>query len=85
MVSDIPTIARKREKLESLHADDITIAQAMWVFELQSSTPIHLRIQRGQLSAAKVMGEWLIDVQSVHNYLNKLNKEFKKEFRRGQS
>lgn len=78
MVSDIPTIARKREKLESLKADDITIAQAMWVFDLQSPSPIKLRIQRGQLTAAKVMGEWLIDVKSIHSYLTKLNKAFKR-------
>ena len=78
MESDIPTIARKREKLESLHADDITIAQAMWVFDLQSPSPIKLRIQRGQLTAAKVMGEWLIDVKSIHNYLTKLNQAFKR-------
>lgn len=78
--TDMPTVARIRERLASLGTDDITISQAVWVFGLSSSAPIRLRIDRGEISAAKMMGEWRIDVASVHAYLTKINKQFNKEF-----
>lgn len=76
--SDMPTVARIRERLKELGGDDITIDQAVWVFGVATPAPVRLRIDRGELSAAKVMGEWRIDVQSIHNYLNKVNQQFNK-------
>ena len=76
--SDMPTVARIRERLDSLGSADITMAQAVWVFGVATYAPIYLRIERGEIAAAKVMGEWQIDVQSIHNYLNKVNQQFNK-------
>ena len=59
--ADMPTVARIRERLVSLGTDDITMTQAVWVFGVSTKTPIVSRIERGELAAAKVMGEWLVD------------------------
>ena len=75
---DMPTVARMRQRLAELGTDDVTINQAVWVFGVSTSMPIRLRIERGELAAAKVMGEWRIDVQSIHRYLDKVNKQFNK-------
>ncbi len=75
---DMPTVARIRQRLAELGTDEVTIAQAVWVFGVSTSMPIRLRIERGELAAAKVMGEWRIDVQSIHRYLDKVNKQFNK-------
>lgn len=74
--ADMPTVARIRDRLAELEMDEITIAQAVWVFGVSTPAPIRLRIERGELVAAKVMGEWRIDVQSIHRYLDKVNKQF---------
>ena len=74
----MPTVARIRERLNSLGTDDISISQAVWVFGVTTPTPIRLRIDRGEISAAKLMGECRIDTKSVHNYLDKINSQFKK-------
>lgn len=74
--ADMPTIARIRERLAELGTEDITIAQAVWVFGVSTSAPVYLRIERGEIAAAKVMGEWRIDVQSINRYLDKVNKQF---------
>lgn len=76
--NDMPTVARMRKNLDSLGTEDITIQQAMWVFNVSTPAPIRLRIERGEIAAAKVMGEWLIDVQSIHRYLDKVNQQFNK-------
>ena len=73
---DMPTVARIRQRLAELGTDEVTIAQAVWVFGVSTPAPIRLRIERGELAAAKVMGEWRIDVQSIHRYLDKVNKQF---------
>ena len=73
---DMPTIARIRERLASLGTDDITMTQAVWVFGVSTKTPIVSRIERGEIAAAKVMGEWMIDAASIHRYLDKVNKQF---------
>ena len=73
---DMPTVARIRQRLAELGTDEVTIAQAVWVFGVSTSAPVYLRIERGELAAAKVMGEWRIDVQSIHRYLDKVNKQF---------
>ncbi|MBR2713147.1 MAG: helix-turn-helix domain-containing protein [Kiritimatiellae bacterium] len=75
---DMPTVARMRKNLDSLGTEEITIKQAMLVFNVSTPAPIRLRIERGELAAAKVMGEWRIDVQSIHRYLDKVNKQFNK-------
>ena len=74
--ADMPTVARMRQRLAELGTDDITINQAVWAFGVSTSMPIRLRIERGEISAAKVMGEWRIDVSSIHRYLDKVNKQF---------
>ena len=76
--ADMPTVARMRQRLAELGTDDITIAQAVWVFGVSTSMPIRLRIERGEIAAAKVMGEWRVDVASIHRYLDKVNKQFNK-------
>ena len=76
--TDMPTVLKIRNRLKSLETDEITIAQAVWVFGVSTSAPVYLRIERGELAAAKVMGEWRIDVESVHRYLDKVNKQFNK-------
>lgn len=76
--NDMPTVARMRKNLDSLGTEDITIQQAMWVFNVSTPAPIRLRIERGEIAAAKVMSEWLIDVQSIHRYLDKVNQQFNK-------
>ena len=76
--NDMPTVARMRKNLDSLGTEDITIQQAMWVFNVSTPAPIRLRIERGEIAAAKVMGEWRVDVQSIHRYLDKVNKQFNK-------
>ena len=75
---DMPTVARMRKNLDSLGTEDITIQQAMWVFNVSTPAPIRLRIERGEIAAAKVMGEWRVDVASIHRYLDKVNKQFNK-------
>ena len=74
--TDMPTVARMRQRLAELGTDEVTIAQAVWVFGVSTPAPIRLRIERGELAAAKVMGEWRIDVQSIHRYLDKVNRQF---------
>lgn len=74
--ADMPTVARIRQRLVSLGTDEVTISQAVWVFGVSTSMPIRLRIERGELAAAKVMGEWRIDTASIHRYLDKVNKQF---------
>ena len=76
--TDMPTVARMRKNLDSLGTEDITIQQAMWVFNVSTPAPIRLRIERGEIAAAKVMGEWRVDVASIHRYLDKVNKQFNK-------
>ena len=76
--ADMPTVARMRQRLAELGTEDITINQAVWVFGVSTSMPVRLRIERGEISAAKVMGEWRVDVHSIHRYLDKVNKQFKK-------
>ena len=75
---DMPTVARIRQRLAELGTDEVTIAQAVWVFGVSTPAPIRLRIERGELAAAKVMGEWRIDAASIHRYLDKVNKQFNK-------
>lgn len=77
-MSDMPTVARIRARLAELNAEDITVDQAVWVFGVESRSPVTLRIARGQISAAKVMGEWRIDVASIYSYLDSLNQNFNK-------
>ena len=74
--SDMPTVARMRQRLADLGTEDITINQAVWVFGVSTSMPVRHRIERGEIAAAKVMGEWRVDVQSIHRYLDKVNKQF---------
>ena len=74
--TDMPTVARIRNRLVSLETDEVTISQAVWVFGVSTSAPVYLRIERGELAAAKVMGEWRIDTASIHRYLDKVNKQF---------
>lgn len=74
--ADMPTVARMRQRLAELGTEDITMAQAVWIFGVSTKTPIVSRIERGEISAAKVMGEWLIDSASIHRYLDKVNKQF---------
>ena len=74
--ADMPTVARIRERLVSLETDEVTISQAVWVFGVSTSAPVYLIIERGELAAAKVMGEWRIDTASIHRYLDKVNKQF---------
>ena len=76
---DMPTVARIRARLVELNSEDITVAQAVWVFGVSSPTTIHSRITRGQISAAKVMGEWRIDVESINRYLDNLNSNYKRK------
>ena len=75
---DMPTVARIRQRLAELGTDDITINQAVWAFGVSTSAPVYLRIERGEIAAAKVMGEWRIDVQSINRYLDKVNMQFNK-------
>lgn len=75
---DMPTVARIRQRLEELDSDDISLAQAMWVFGANTTMPIRLRIERGEISAAKVLGEWRIDAESIHRYLDQVNSQFKR-------
>ena len=74
--SDMPTVARIRARLDEIGSDDITLGQAVWVFGVSPPAPIRRRIERGELAAAKVMGEWRIDAASIHRYLDKVNKQF---------
>ena len=74
--TDMPTVARMRQRLAELGTEDITMAQAVWIFGVSTKTPIVSRIERGEIAAAKVMGEWLIDSASIHRYLDKVNKQF---------
>jgi len=74
--ADMPTVSRIRARLAELNEKDITMAQAVWVFGVSTQAPIQLRIQRGEISGAKVMGEWLIDTASINNYLDKINQSF---------
>lgn len=73
--TDKPTIARIRDRLETL-SSDITIEEARWVFGVATTTPIRSRIDDGTFSAAKVLGTWMIDSASIHSYLDKINSKF---------
>lgn len=75
-MDDMPTVARIRQRLAELDAPDLTMAQAVWVFGVSTSAPIVSRIERGEISAAKVLGEWRIDTASINTYLDKLNQQF---------
>ena len=74
--SDMPTVARIRARLNELNDDDITLGQAVWVFGVSPKTPIISRIERGEISAAKILGEYRIDTASIHAYLDKINSNF---------
>ena len=74
--SDMPTVARIRARLDEIGSDDITLGQAVWVFGVSTKTPIMSRIERGEISAAKVLGEYHIDTASIHAYLDKINSNF---------
>ena len=74
--SDMPTVARIRARLNELNDDDITLGQAVWVFGVSTKTPIISRIERGEISAAKILGEYRIDTDSIHAYLDKINSNF---------
>ena len=73
---DMPTVARIRNRLVSLETDEVTISQAVWVFGVSTKTPIISRIERGEISAAKILGEYRIDTASIHAYLDKINSNF---------
>ena len=76
---DMPTIARIRERVRrSSHGGDISVPDCQAAFGLMSPNPILSRIANGTLSAAKVLGEWKIDVTSVELYLDRINKEYNK-------
>lgn len=79
---DMPTIARKRERLREFAAitSDLTMKQAMSVFGVISPNPIQRLIERGEISADKATGEWCIDAGSVDRYLTKINNEYSREF-----
>ena len=74
--SDMPTVARIRARLDEIGSDDITLGQAVWVFGVSTKTPIISRIERGEISAAKILGEYRIDTDSIHAYLDKINSNF---------
>lgn len=74
--SDMPTVARIRARLDEIGSDDITLGQAVWVFGVSTKTPIISRIERGEISAAKILGEYRIDTASIHAYLDKINSNF---------
>ena len=74
--SDMPTVARIRARLDEIGSDDITLGQAVWVFGVSTKTPIMSRIERGEISAAKVLGEYRIDTASIQAYLDKINSNF---------
>ena len=74
--SDMPTVARIRARLDEIGSDDITLGQAVWVFGVSTKTPIMSRIERGEISAAKVLGEYRIDTAAIHAYLDKINSNF---------
>ena len=74
--TDMPTVARIRARLDEIGSDDITLGQAVWVFGVSTKTPIMSRIERGVISAAKVLGEYRIDTASIHAYLDKINSNF---------
>ena len=74
--SDMPTVARIRARLDEIGSDDITLGQAVWVFGVSTKTPIMSRIERGEISAAKVLGQYRIDTASIHAYLDKINSNF---------
>ena len=74
--SDMPTVARIRARLDEIGSDDITLGQAVWVCGVSTRTPIISRIERGEISAAKILGEYRIDTASIHAYLDKINSNF---------
>ena len=74
--TDMPTVARIRARLDELGSADITLVQAVWVFGVSTKTPIISRIERGEISAAKILGEYRIDTASIHAYLDKINSNF---------
>ena len=74
--SDMPTVARIRARLDEIGSADITRGQAVWVFGVSTKTPIISRIERGEISAAKILGEYRIDTASIHAYLDKINSNF---------
>lgn len=74
--SDMPTVARIRARLDEIGSADITLGQAVWVFGVSTKTPIMSRIERGEISAAKILGEYRIDTASIHAYLDKINSNF---------
>lgn len=76
---DMPTIARIRAKVRRAAKDgDISVPDLVAAFGLMSTGPVMSRIDTGLFSGVKILGEWRVDVNSVENYLTKLNKEFKK-------
>ena len=77
--SDMPTVARIRARLDEIGSDDITVDQAKYVFGVTTNAPIMLRIERGEISGAKVLGEWRIDTTSIHTYLDNINKQFNRK------
>ena len=74
--TDMPTVARIRARLDELGSADITLGQAVGVFGVSTKTPIISRIERGEISAAKILGEYRIDTASIHAYLDKINSNF---------
>lgn len=78
--TDMPTVARIRARLDEICTEgDITVDQAKYVFGVTTNAPIMLRIERGEISAAKVLGEWRIDATSIHAYLDNINKQFNRK------
>lgn len=81
-MTDMPTIARKRARLHELGTPDLTIKQAMAVFNVQTPGPINRLIEKGKISADKATGEWCIDAASIDRYLTEINQSYSKEFMR---
>lgn len=74
--NDMPTVARMRSRLREIGRADITMKEAVYVFGVTTATPIRLRLERGELSGAIVMGQWLISAESINAYLDKVNSQF---------
>ena len=75
--SDLPTIARIRAKLNEFGSEgDITIDQVKYVVGVTTKAPIMLRLERGEILGAKVLGEWRVDIKSIHTYLDTINKNY---------
>ena len=74
--SDMPTVARIRKRIDSFGKTDLSIGEVRDAFGVTTDTPILTRITRGEISGAKILGEWRIDVASIHTYLDTINKNY---------